>query len=77
MSSFFDCYNFVIFKNYSFIHTCIHCLGHFSSLPPLPPLLPASLPGRTCSALITNFVEEKEDKAYLLVELGIAIQKYS
>jgi hypothetical protein len=46
---------------YSFIHMCVHCLGHFSSLPPSPTLsLPlASLPGRTCSALISNFVEEK------------------
>jgi hypothetical protein len=46
---------------YSFTHTCIHCLGHFyplladSSLFPLLHLLP----GRICSALISNFVEEK------------------
>jgi hypothetical protein len=45
---------------YSFIHMCIHCLGHFSPLPPtsLSPSLPL-LPGKTCSALISNFVEEK------------------
>jgi hypothetical protein len=46
---------------YSFIHMCIHCLGHFSTLLPSPtlsPLLP-SVPGRSCSALITNFVVEK------------------
>jgi hypothetical protein len=24
------------FFNYSFIHMCVHCLGHFSSLPPSP-----------------------------------------
>jgi hypothetical protein len=45
----------------SFIHMCIHCLGHFSPLLPSPifsPLLP-SLPGRSHSALITDFVEEK------------------
>jgi hypothetical protein len=38
---------------FSFIHMCIHCLGHFSTLPPLPyipppqfqadPVLPLSL----------------------------------
>jgi hypothetical protein len=46
---------------FSFIHICIHYLGHFSSLSralflssPLP-----SLPGRTCFALFSNFVEEK------------------
>jgi hypothetical protein len=46
---------------YSFIHMCVHCLGHFSPLPPAPTLSSPtpSLPGRTCSALISNFVEEK------------------
>jgi hypothetical protein len=45
----------------SFIHMCIHCMGHFSTLPPSPILnpFPLSVPGRSCSALITNFVEEK------------------
>jgi hypothetical protein len=42
---------------YSFIHMCIHCLGLFS--PFSPSLSPLSLPGRICSALISNFVEEK------------------
>jgi hypothetical protein len=37
---------------YSFIHMCIHCLGHFSLLPRLPPS------GRTCSALFSSSVEE-------------------
>jgi hypothetical protein len=52
---------FISFFYYSFIHMCIHCLGHFSPLPPPPlsPPHPPSLPGRTCSALISNFVEEK------------------
>jgi hypothetical protein len=46
---------------YSFIHVCIHCLGDFSSLLPAPSLSPPPpmLPGRTCSALSSNFVEEK------------------
>jgi hypothetical protein len=63
---------------------CTHYLGHFSPLPPSPtlsPLLP-SVPGRQCSAFITSFVEEKnkpnkEDKVFLLIELRIAILKYS
>jgi hypothetical protein len=58
------------FKN-SFIHMCIHCLSHFSPPAPLPPH-PPSLLGRTCSALISNFVEEKtqhkKDQAFLLVK---------
>jgi hypothetical protein len=55
--------------------------------PPLPPTPsvsppPPSLPGRTSSALISNFVEEKtgnnkKDKALLLVEIRIAIQRDS
>jgi hypothetical protein len=40
---------------------CMHCLGHFFPLPPLPTLspLPPLVTGRYCSALITDFVEEK------------------
>jgi hypothetical protein len=47
-----------------FIHlfTCAHIVWAISPpyhpLPPYPPPTP-SLPGRTCSALISNFVEEK------------------
>jgi hypothetical protein len=47
---------------YSFTHMCIHCcLGYFSPLLPSPTLCPLSpsVPGRSCSAFITNFVEEK------------------
>jgi hypothetical protein len=60
-------------------------LCHFFPLPPctllfLPTLTP--LPGRTCSALFSNFVEEKtsnnkKDNAFLLVEIRIAIQRDS
>jgi hypothetical protein len=49
----------------------------YSSLSPHPPLLP----GRTFSALFSNFVEDisnnKKDKVFLLVELRIAIQRDS
>jgi hypothetical protein len=49
-----------------FIHMCIHCLGHFFPLPSTPSLSPhllplstmPSLPGKNCSALISNFVEK-------------------
>jgi hypothetical protein len=46
---------------YSFTHMCIHCLGHFSPLSTTPFLAPPTplFTGRTCSALISNFVEKK------------------
>jgi hypothetical protein len=51
----------ILFKNNSFVHIYIHCLGHFS--PPAPCLLSLSLtpslPGRTCSAFFCNSVVEK------------------
>jgi hypothetical protein len=44
------------------LFTCVYIVWVISptcpSPPPSPPLLP-SLPGRTCSALVSNFVEEK------------------
>jgi hypothetical protein len=59
-------------------------LGHFSPLSPSPSLSPStpSLPGRTCSALFSNFVEEKtnnnkKDREFLLVEIRIAAQRDS
>jgi hypothetical protein len=44
-----------------FIYSYVHTLGHFSPLPPIPSLSlpPPSIPGRTCSALFSNFVDEK------------------
>jgi hypothetical protein len=61
----------------------IHCLGHFSPLPPsliLSPL-PPSVSDRSYSAFITSFLEEKRQalirKTKRFVELRIAIQKYS
>jgi hypothetical protein len=73
-----------IFSLYSYIHMYIHCLGRFSPLTPAPTLslLPTLLPGRTCSALSSNIVEEnisnnKKDKAFLLVEIRVAIQRDS
>jgi hypothetical protein len=53
-------YVLLYFFLYSFIHMCIHCLSHFSPLPPAPlsPPPPPSLPGRICSALFSNFVED-------------------
>jgi hypothetical protein len=62
----------------------IHYLGHFSPLPPPPlsppfplqfqegPVLPLSL-----VLLKKRDKPNKEDKVFLLVELRIAIQKYS
>jgi hypothetical protein len=76
----FICFFFV----YSFTHMCIHCLGHFFPLPPsltlslfpphfqADPVLPLSL-----ILLKTRHKHNKEDKAFLLVELRIALQKYS
>jgi hypothetical protein len=63
---------FLIF--YSFIHMCVHCLGHFSLLHPAPPSLLhlPLLPGRRVD--ISN---NKKDKAILLVEIRIDIQRDS
>jgi hypothetical protein len=52
-----------LFCSCSFIYMCIHCLGHGSFLHPAPlpdpSLLPFSVSGRSCSALVTDFVDEK------------------
>jgi hypothetical protein len=54
-------YIFFFLIIYSFLHTCIHCLGHLSPLHPTPSFSPppSALLGRNCSALLSNFVEEK------------------
>jgi hypothetical protein len=56
-----------LFINFYFIHMCIQCLRHFSTLPPPSPLPPRPLPlpptplipGRNYFALICNFVVER------------------
>jgi hypothetical protein len=77
-------YFFHFLNYYSFIHMCIHCLGHFSSLSPLPPSSPFPPQFQAGSVLPLSLVllkkrdkPNKEDKVFLLVELRIAIQKYS
>jgi hypothetical protein len=63
-----------------FVYMCIHCLGHFSTLPLSPhptqfqagPVLPLSL-----ILLKKGHTHNKEDKAFLLVELRVAIQRDS
>jgi hypothetical protein len=42
------------FEKIIHLFTCAYIVWSFLPLPPQP-----SLPGRSCSALITNFVEEK------------------
>jgi hypothetical protein len=74
---------FTPFKN-SFIHMCIHCLGHFSPMVPTPTI---SFPSPPCFQaetvlplsliLLKRRHKHKKDKAFLLVELRIAIQRDS
>jgi hypothetical protein len=74
-----------MYKCMNFIYSQVHTLfGPF--LPPTPsPFLSSAQPsllGRTCSALISNFVKKntsnnKIDKGFLLVEKRIAIQRDS
>jgi hypothetical protein len=65
--------------SFLFIYSHVHTLfGSFFS--PAPPH-PAPFPGRTCSARFSNVVEDlsnnKKDKAFLLLEIKIAIQRDS
>jgi hypothetical protein len=73
-----------IYLNYSFIHMCIYCLGHFSPCRPplLFPLLPAQFQAGPVLPLSLILLKKrhkpnKEDKAFLPLELRTAIQKYS
>jgi hypothetical protein len=51
--------NRILFYFFKFIYSHVHTLfGSFLLPAPLPHAFP-SVPGRYCSALITNFVEEK------------------
>jgi hypothetical protein len=73
------------FFYYSFIHMCIHCLGHFYPLPTSPTLSPLTLPHFQAEPVLPlslillkkKHKHNKEDKVFLLVELRIAIQKDS
>jgi hypothetical protein len=66
-----------------FIHMCIHCLGHFSPRP-LPPPAASSSPCFQADPILPYIIllkrrhkHNKKDKAFLLVELRIAIQRDS
>jgi hypothetical protein len=72
---------FLFLFHYSFIHMCIHCLGHFSLLPLPPPSPP--LPFRQnlfCAFYQFHWRVEtsnyKKDIAFLLVEIRTAIQRF-
>jgi hypothetical protein len=76
--------NFYSLFFFSFIHKCIHCLGHFSlfPLPSLSPLFSPQFKAGPVLPLSLVLLEKrdkhnKEDKIFSLVELRIAIQKYS
>jgi hypothetical protein len=61
---------------------CIHCLGHFSTLPPDPPASPPQFQAGPVlpSSLILlkkGHKHNKKDKVFLLVEFRIAIRKDS
>jgi hypothetical protein len=66
----------------SFIHMCIYCLGHLSTLPPSPPFPPPPTQFQAGPILPLSLIllkkrhkHNKEDRAFLLVELRIAIQR--
>jgi hypothetical protein len=67
----------VFFLNYySFIHICIHFLGHFFPLPLSLTLFPScSLLPLFLILLKRRHKHNKEDKVYFLVELRRAIQR--
>jgi hypothetical protein len=75
------CPVFFFFK-FVFIYSHVHTLFESPHLLSLPLHTP-SLPGRICSVHTSNFVGEKKksnnkrDKAFLLLEVRIAIQRDS
>jgi hypothetical protein len=72
------CYFFCHCCFCSFIHMCIHCLGHFSTLPSsLPHFQAGPVLSLSLILLKKRHKHNKEDKAFLLVELRIAIQRDS
>jgi hypothetical protein len=75
---------FIYLFHYSFIHMCIHCLGHFPSCPPPQPSSPSLLHIQAEPVLPLSLIllkrthkHNKEDKEFLVVKLKRAIQKYS
>jgi hypothetical protein len=82
--------NLKIMLSFLFLFFCLFICAYivwaisppYSKFPPSPPNHP-SLPGRICSAPISNFVEErilnnnKKDQSFLLVELRRVIQRDS
>jgi hypothetical protein len=82
LTIFYHCVPWIpTFFYYSFIHMCLHCLGHFSLLPPSPPSPPASRQNQFCAFLLFHWRVEinnnKKDIAFLLVEKRTAIQRDS
>jgi hypothetical protein len=73
-----------LFFLYSFIHICIHCLGHFSPLPltlPSPHHPLASRQNLFCPFLqfcwSVDMSNNQKDKAFLEVEIRITIKRDS
>jgi hypothetical protein len=67
---------------FPFIHMCIHCLGHFSTMPPSSPLSPSPALFQAGPLLPLSLIllkkrhkHNKGDKAFLIAELRIAIQR--
>jgi hypothetical protein len=65
---------------YSFIHTCTHCLGHYSALSPTTSLSPPTPFFQVESVLPFSLIllkrrhkHNKEDKSFLPVEIRVVI----
>jgi hypothetical protein len=68
----------LLFFYYSFIYVCIHCLGHFSPSPLSPHHFQAE-PVLLLSLILfkRRHKHNKKDKAFLVLELRVAIQRDS